>query len=848
MHSPQSSSLSDPAPFDATSACLAATDEAATLTVGQTTASVTLVSNREARTYRLATTAELRDNRPPDGQVTFSELPGRAVVRTGNLLFDGLYALAINEAQANSVSNICDDAYGRGEPIQIDAFETGELWKYVWTRDVSYALELGMAGFDPARAVNSLLFKASDTKASVVVGTGRQIVQDTGSGGSYPVSTDRTVWAMGAHATLKHLLAAERSRFLAEVYPILRGTIEQDRHLVFDPTDGLYRGEQSFLDWREQTYPGWTRSNVLTIAMSKALSVNAANYFLLTHAADYARRLGHLDDEACYAGWANGLRAAVNRRFWDPAAGLYCTYLLSDDGVSDSVAVARYDLLGQSLAILTGLADEAQASSIVTRIPVGSHGPPVVWPQEKTVPIYHNQGTWPFVTAYGIKAARHANHPPAVDAGITSLLQQTALHLSNMENFDFISGRASVAEGPRLGPQVNSRRQLWSVAGYLSMVQDVVFGLETSLEGIRFQPYITAALRNDVFSTTDVLEWRGFTFQGKQNDIRIQLPPLGSSAPGVCAVQQVELNGEVIGGRYVAAEDLQAVNEWHILLQAPEPAPPCHPTAPILANCGDERMVFAPVQPSWNEEQNGGITLSDDRLTLHYAHADLAHVTFDIYRDNQRCASGVRQTQWTDPDSGDHQDVVRSYRVTAVDTQSGNVSHLTPALAHRSREQRRTIPARSMHGSGELVDELYFARWGRPDQELASSVLTVDRRGRYLVRAEFANGAGPINTGLACAVKKLEIRNARSGETVAAGYLVMPQSGDWTRYDLSSAVVAELQPGEDYTFHVREDEHCLNMSYLQSNERYTAFTGGGASAYNQVNLAALHLLFVAVHC
>ena len=134
MHSPQSSSLSDPAPFDATSACLAATDEATTLTVGQTTASVTLVSNREARTYRLATTAELRDNRPPDGQVTFSELPGRAVVRTGNLLFDGLYALAINEAQANSVSNICDDAYGRGEPIQIDAFETGELWKYVWTR------------------------------------------------------------------------------------------------------------------------------------------------------------------------------------------------------------------------------------------------------------------------------------------------------------------------------------------------------------------------------------------------------------------------------------------------------------------------------------------------------------------------------------------------------------------------------------------------------------------------------------------------------------------------------------------------------------------------------------------
>ena len=58
------------------------------------------------------------------------------------------------------------------------------------------------------------------------------------------------------------------------------------------PADGLYRGEQSFLDWREQTYPGWTKDNVLPIAMSKALSVNAADIFCCTTAAEYARRLG----------------------------------------------------------------------------------------------------------------------------------------------------------------------------------------------------------------------------------------------------------------------------------------------------------------------------------------------------------------------------------------------------------------------------------------------------------------------------------------------------------------------------------------------------------------------------
>ena len=63
---------------------------------------------------------------------------------------------------------------------------------------------------------------------------------------------------------------------------------------MFDADDGLYRGEQSFLDWREQTYPGWTKDNVSTIAMSKALSVNAANYFLLKTVAGYS---------PCWAEW-----------------------------------------------------------------------------------------------------------------------------------------------------------------------------------------------------------------------------------------------------------------------------------------------------------------------------------------------------------------------------------------------------------------------------------------------------------------------------------------------------------------------------------------------------------------
>jgi hypothetical protein len=276
----------------------------ASLVEGQTQAAISMKSAGALRTYELTSNADLRDNKPPEKTVTFSETRGHATVRTGNLLFDGLYALAVSEALQNSVSQIKDGAYNQGQPIELNAFQTGEFWTYVWTRDLSYSTHLALAGFDPERAVSSLLFKTSTTKAGVNGGFTNQAIQDTGSGGSYPVSSDRIVWILGASETLKYLPAPERQSFLKKVYPILRDTIEQDRRLVFDAADGLYRGEQSFLDWREQTYPGWTKDNVLPIAMSKALSVNAADYFALLTASDYAGRLNLPGEQARYADWA----------------------------------------------------------------------------------------------------------------------------------------------------------------------------------------------------------------------------------------------------------------------------------------------------------------------------------------------------------------------------------------------------------------------------------------------------------------------------------------------------------------------------------------------------------------
>jgi hypothetical protein len=811
------------------------------LSVGSSQATISLISDGDLRTYNLSTNAKLRDNNPASQQITISEDPTHANIRTGNLLFDGLYALAVSEALANSVSQISDASYDNGVPIQIDAFQTGESWKYVWTRDLSYSLYLALAGFDPSRAVDSLLFKASMLKPTVVGGFENQIIQDTGSGGSYPVSTDRVVWAMGAAKTLTYLAPKDRQAFLEKIYPFLCDTIEQDRQLVFDPSDGLYRGEQSFLDWREQTYPGWTKGNVLPIAMSKALSVNAANYFLLRTAAEYSGLLNRREAQARYTTWANDLKESINLNLYDPRSGLYRSYLLSDDG-SYEIPVDRYDLLGESLAILFGIADQGQAESIIKNYPTGPFGPPVVWPQEKSVPIYHNQSMWPFVTAYWVKAAQKANNVNAVDAGIQSLKELAALNLSNMENYDFVSGLSHSNDGARKGPVIDSRRQLWSVAAYLSVIQDTVFGLDTSAAGIRFAPYVTAKLRNGTFPSTDVLQLHNFVYQGTHNQVNVHLPPAGSFTEGACVVDRTELNGKPLTGEFVSANSLQSMNVWDIFLKAP--TTPTPDAALRIVDVSNERAICGPLQPVWQDGPQGGLGLESGRVVLNYREDETENVTFNIYRDGQLCAQGIKETKWVDPMSDDYQTAVHSYAVASVDASSGTVSHLTPSRSFRTEDQKLIIEAKDIRNQGgNLVGDSHFENWGQSSDELETSSFQVKQPGRHLIRVQFSNGAGPINTGITCAVKKLEILKAGSEEPVASGYLVMPQSGDWTRWDMSSSVSAVLTPDEKYSIRIVEDNCSRNMSYMNNNESYSAGTGGGDKSSNYVNVSSVYVLF-----
>ncbi|NKJ23053.1 Six-hairpin glycosidase-like protein [Dyella sp. SG609] len=389
----------------------------------------------------------------------------KLVSHTASPLFDGLFAMAQDDLRLDSVQAIRDDAFDHGQAIPCACFETGEKWHYVWTRDLSYAVDMSLWRLDPQRAKASLRFKLSDVRAPGVP-NGLYAMQDTGSGGSWPISTDRVVWFLGA----RHLL--DDAAFADETWRALLDTLAQDRRYAFDESFGLYRGETSFLDWREQTYPEWTKNNVAFIGQSFSLSTNVLHYEALRLAAKLAPRRG--ESAAAYETQADALKQAINAHFWRADRRMYMSYI---GGADHPVPYEAYDLLGLSLAITSGVADPVRAREALAAYPTWEAGSPVIWPERKDQPIYHNRAIWPFVSEYALRAARLVNDPARIEHELRSLMRGAALAGSNMENFELATQSVHVDEGPLSGPVVDSPRQLWSVGAYLDMVIQGVFGL-----------------------------------------------------------------------------------------------------------------------------------------------------------------------------------------------------------------------------------------------------------------------------------------------------------------------------------------------------------------------------------
>ena len=347
---------------------------------------------------------------------------------------------------------------------------TGVRWGGVWTRDVSYSTILGISAVQTEAAKKSLMAKVDRL--------GR-IIQDTGTGGSWPCSTDRMIWTVAAYELYKF---TGDENWKAAIYPVIKRSLEDDRATVFDDGTGLVRGESSYLDWRQQEYPLWMKA--ADIYQSENLGTECVHYA----AWDILARLeGELGDEATASGYrqvADAIKDAINENLWVPERGWYAQYLY---GRKYPVRSDRFETLGEALAILLGICPESEIASMVRKAPCEDFGTPCFYPQIKGIPPYHNDAMWPFVQGYWNRAAAKAGNPDAVLHGIACIYRMAAFFLTNKENVVIYNGHCE-------GTQVNSSRQLWSIAGSLSSVLNILIGMEFVENGIAFHPVVPSQL------------------------------------------------------------------------------------------------------------------------------------------------------------------------------------------------------------------------------------------------------------------------------------------------------------------------------------------------------------------
>lgn len=780
------------------------------------TVEVRIETSAQGRAFELTTTAARRDSSSRRRRI--EERPASPRILTGSPLFDALFAQAIDDARLNSVSSIRDGAYRYGEPIPCDCFQTGEKWTYVWTRDVSYATHLGLAALDPERAATTLLYKVSPIRDGLPLPEGLpanslQIVQDTGSGGSWPVSTDRVSWAFGAEALLNTLHGDARTSFADVAFRALSGTIEADRLAAFDPVDGLYRGEQSFLDWRDQTYAPWVINDLTTIASSKALSTNACHFKALDLAARLAAERGDETLADCYAVWAADLRVAIDRAFWLEKKGLYASITAPD---SPARPVEKFDMLGLSLAILVGIAGRDRARRILSSYPHVPFGVPVYYPAQPDIFCYHNRAIWPFVTAYELLAAAEVEFVAAFDHAFDSLVRAAALNLDNVENQEWLTGRTWFDDGPC----ISSARQLWSVGGYLGMVMTAIFGYRPEANGFRIAPFLTAHARDRLGDTR--AELRDLVHHGRRVSIMLNLPPR-EMGQGHYALREVRLNGVAVTGLITDAQ-LGDDNLVEVIFGDLIKDDSGLSLIPVVdASTHDDPRVFSPCEPIITD-----LVIEDGRVRLNFEgqrprSCRSEPLVFTVLRDGEVAATDLSDMVWHDPLSL-RSGVRRAYRVVARFAETGNASH--PSLE-------------------AAIEEGAVATWGidgrgveRRQGRLIFTDVTVQEAGDYRLALLYRNHSFHIQTGVTNAVKRMQVSDA-GGILLASGVIQLPHMTPVNPLSRSTMLPLRLPSGR---YRVEIDDF-FNMSYLASNATYIS-PGGMSGPRNEADIRALELIRV----
>lgn len=642
----------------------------------------------------------------------------------GNLLQESIYNMSLEEL----LYDIREDS----------TFMAGAKWHGVWTRDISYSIYLSLALIEPEIAKKSLLRKVDLDR----------IIQDTGTGGSWPISTDRVIWATAAWEV--YLVTGEK-KWLKKIYTILKNSIEADYVNAFDKRTGLMYGESSFLDWREQSYPRWMDPK--DIYLSKCLGTNALHYRALSIMSEICNELGL--DGSEYLTKSQSLKKAINKYLWNDGNGYYGQYLY---GRVFDVLSPKSETLGESLSILFGIADESKSKSIIENMPVVEFGPTCFFPQIPNIPPYHNNAIWPFVSSYFTWAAAKADNQKAVDFGLKSIYRAASLFLTNKENLVASTGHFE-------GTEINSNRMLWSIAGNLALTYRIFFGINLTTEGISFTPTIPSDYKGK-----NVLS----NFKYHNANIKVVVNGSGNK------ISKAVINGKEVDEVFIKAD---AEGDY---------------TIEIELECGSSNSKinlvvnkFSPETPNVVKKEN--MLMWDDipnakeyKIFVNGKIHSKQTINRFVVNDNHKFAE---------------------VSVIAVDS-LGYESFMSEPIIISNDLENLTKP----DNENILTEiKRYTGNGYVQSTQISNNNINFDIEipvsGTYAIDFRYANGNGPINTNNACAIRSLYLDDKFTASIV----FPQRGDKIWDDWGFSNSVLIKLDKG-NHNFTLQYDPINMNMN------------------------------------
>lgn len=643
-------------------------------------------------------------------------ISGYPQYQSQQMLIDALYNMALD----NMVSDIRPDG----------TLRAGAAWDGVWTRDISYSIYLALAYINPDAAQKSLKAKVKDNR----------IIQDTGTGGAWPVSSDRVVWSIAAWELYKYTGDQE---WLKYAYSVIKNSATEDTYTVRDPHTGLMRGEQSYLDWREQTYPRWMQP--IDIYQSLCLGTNAVHYQMYT----ILGKMADLLDESpqSYQEQAESIKIAMNRYLWMGEKGYYGQYLY---GGIYPILSPGIDNLGESLAILFGIVPDEEVSRMVSSIPVGEYGASSIYPQLPNIKPYHNNAVWPFVQSFWNLASAKAGNEKSVIGGLGALYRSAALFATHKELF-------VASSGDYKGTAVNSDKMLWSLSGNIAMIYRLFFGMQFEPDGIIFAPFIPRSIPGEKHIKN---------FKYRKAVLNLTIKGTGDE------IEDFFIDGKKNDQAFIPA-DLIGTHEIKIILsneKIPKQAINLQPTENMPFTT---QFEFLPASQSINisnyDGQNTYVAYINGKEQNNFEGKDFKIPEF----------TGLTKI-----------DIVAINSLGLVGFTGNPFIYIAPENVLNVEVENFATPSRlSYNGySGRGFVEISK----KANTDLSVSV-NIKQAGKYYIDVRYANGNGPINTQNKCAIRSLFVNNN------PAGPIVMPQRGEneWSNWGYSNPVLTELKPDKN---------------------------------------------------